>query len=83
MVGFLEKQLDHAHHQLDVKDRQIEALLERDRETNILIQGLQQSLTGVVNALPSPRERMREDRPVHRDVQGDNSHQSPPRDALQ
>jgi hypothetical protein len=55
LTDFLKKQLERAEHQLDVKDRQIEALLERDRETNILIQGLQSSLTGVVNALPSSR----------------------------
>ncbi len=48
MVEFLKRQIE-------VKDRQIDALLERDRETNILIQGLQGSLSGVVNALPSGR----------------------------
>lgn len=55
IVDFLKRQLERAEKQLDVKDRQIEALLERDRETNVLIQGLQASLTGVVNALPTPR----------------------------
>ena len=55
IVSLLKKQLERAEHQLDVKDKQIDALLERDRETNILIQGLQTSLTGVVNALPSGR----------------------------
>jgi hypothetical protein len=53
LVDFLTKQLERAERQLDVKDKQIDALLERDRETNVLIQGLQTSLTGVVNALPS------------------------------
>ena len=48
IVEFLKKQLE-------VKDTQIAAMLERDRETNILIQGLQTSLTGVVNALPGSR----------------------------
>lgn len=57
---FLEKQLDRAHQQLDVKDRQIDALLERDRETNILIQGLQTSLTRVVEALPDGRRDLRD-----------------------
>jgi len=55
IVSLLKKQLERAEHQLDVKDKQIDALLERDRETNVLIQGLQTSLTGVVNALPSGR----------------------------
>lgn len=45
IVEFLKKQLE-------VKDRQIESLMDRDRETNVLLQGLQTSLSGVVNALP-------------------------------
>lgn len=57
-VAFLEKQLDRAHQQIDVKDKQIDALLERDRETNILIQGLQGGLTRLLNRLPG---RQRED----------------------
>jgi hypothetical protein len=61
LVELLQKQLDRAQHQLDVKDKHIDALLERDRETNILIQGLQTSLTGVVNALPSGRRDGRND----------------------
>jgi hypothetical protein len=61
IISLLKRQLERAEHQLDVKDKQIDALLERDRETNILIQGLQTSLTGVVNALPSGQ---REDRNV-------------------
>ncbi len=52
-VVFLEKQLDRAHQQIDVKDRQIDALLERDRETNVLIQGLQGGLTRLLHRLPS------------------------------
>ena len=52
-VAFLEKQLDRAHQQIDVKDRQIDALLERDRETNVLIQGLQGGLTRLLHRLPS------------------------------
>lgn len=54
-LELLKTQLDRAQQQLDVKDRQIDALLERDRETNILIQGLQTSLTKVVEALPDGR----------------------------
>ena len=52
MIDFLMKQIDTKDQQLAVKDRQIESMLERDHETNILIQGLQTSLTGVVRALP-------------------------------
>ena len=33
------------HEQIKVKDTQIAALLERDRETNILVRGLQQMLS--------------------------------------
>ena len=65
IVSLLKKQLERAEHQLDVKDKQIDALLERDRETNILIQGLQTSLTGVVNALPGGRrERFSPEQPA-------------------
>lgn len=54
-LDLLKTQLDRAQQQLDVKDRQIDALLECDRETNILIQGLQTSLTKVVEVLPDGR----------------------------
>jgi hypothetical protein len=54
-ISFLERQLDHAHAQITVKDRQIDALLERDRETNILIQGLQGGLTRLLQTLPGRR----------------------------
>lgn len=73
IVELLKKQLERAERQLDVKDRQIDALLERDRETNVLIQGLQTSLTGVVNALPSGRREERHDAhryPPRHDEQG-------------
>jgi hypothetical protein len=56
-ISFLEKQLDLAHQQIGVKDRQIDALLERDRETNILIQGLQGGLTRLLQTLPGRKER--------------------------
>lgn len=52
MIEFLKKQIDIKDQQIAVKDEQIGAMLERDRETNILIQGLQTSLTQVVYALP-------------------------------
>lgn len=55
IVVLLKTELDRAHKQIDMKDQQISALLERDRETNILIQGLQSTLSNVANALPSGR----------------------------
>ena len=55
MIEFLKKQIDIKDQQIAVKDEQIGAMLERDRETNILIQGLQTSLTQVVHALPHPK----------------------------
>lgn len=54
MIEFLKKQIDIKDQQIAVKDQQIGAMLERDRETNVLIQGLQTSLTQVVHALPRP-----------------------------
>jgi len=66
-----------------VKDRQIESMLERDRETNILIQGLQTSLTGVVRALPGARHDGRDPFQHHDPRRGDNSDVPKSRDALQ
>lgn len=83
MVEFLMKQIETKDQQLAVRDRQIESMLERDHETNILIQGLQTSLTGVVRALPGTRQDEREPfRPYDRS-HGDNSQTPPTRDALQ
>jgi hypothetical protein len=51
-VAHLERQLevtrderDFLREQIDRKDRTIEALIERDRETNHLVRGLQEMLT--------------------------------------
>jgi transposase len=83
MIDFLMKQIDTKDQQLAVKDRQIESMLERDHETNILIQGLQTSLTGVVRALPGARV-MGQDHLRHHDLgHGDNSETPQPRDAIQ
>ena len=79
IVELLKRQLERAERQLDVKDRQIDALLERDRETNVLIQGLQTSLTGVVNALPSGRRENRQD--GHHYPQRNDDRDLPVRDA--
>ena len=79
LVEFLKKQLERAEKQNDVKDRQIDALLERDRETNVLIQGLQTSLTGVVNALPAGRREERHE--PHRFTQQHSEQETTIRDA--
>jgi hypothetical protein len=83
MIDFLIKQTDTKDQQLAVKDRQIEAMLERDRETNILIQGLQTSLTGVVRALPGARQDEREQFHQHDRSRVDNSETPQSRDAVQ
>jgi hypothetical protein len=44
-VGHLEGENEFLKGQIGVKDKTIEALLERDRETNHLIAGLQKMLT--------------------------------------
>jgi hypothetical protein len=59
---FLRKQIDVKDGQLSVRDKTIEALLERDRETNILVNQLQRMLAPM---LPQPAEPRQEnaDRP--------------------
>jgi hypothetical protein len=59
-VAQLEHQLeiarderDFLREQINRKDRTIEALIERDRETNFLVRGLQEMLTPL---LPSRRQ---------------------------
>jgi hypothetical protein len=44
-VAHLERERDFLREQIDRKDRTIEALIERDRETNVLVRGLQEMLT--------------------------------------
>jgi len=46
---------EFAREQIRTKDKQIEALLERDRETNILVRGLQQMLSPLLG-VPRPRD---------------------------
>ena len=48
IVDFLKEQVRVKDEQIKVKDEQIVSMLERDRETNILIKGLQTSLTNTV-----------------------------------
>lgn len=68
-VAQLERQLeavrderDFLREQIDRKDRTIEALIERDRETNFLVRGLQEMLTPL---LGGRRQDMREDHQAH------------------
>ena len=66
-VAHLERQLevarderDFLREQIDRKDRTIEALIERDRETNVLVRGLQEMLTPLLGG-----GRRREDPPTY------------------
>lgn len=42
--AFLRDQIARKDHQIEQRDNQIEAMIERDRETNILIKGLQERI---------------------------------------
>jgi hypothetical protein len=55
---FLREQIKVKDGQIALKDQQIGAMLERDRETNILVQGLQKMLTPFLGAprRPDPEE---------------------------
>ena len=52
----LRDDIDFLRNQVHTKDSQIEALLERDRETNFLVQGLQQMLSPLLGA-PKTRDQ--------------------------
>lgn len=65
LVAGLEREVERAledrtflREQIATKDKQIEALLERDRETNILVRGLQQMLSPL---LGTPRREVPDD----------------------
>ena len=49
-VGALERETEFLREQIGVKDTQIAALLERDKETNFLIRGLQTMLAPLLGA---------------------------------
>jgi hypothetical protein len=49
-VEVLERENAFLRDQVNKKDQQIEALLERDRETNVLVQGLQRMLAPLLGA---------------------------------
>lgn len=64
-VELLEREVEQAkdereflREQIDRKDKTIDSLIERDRETNILVRGLQEMLTPLLSGPrrePSPR----------------------------
>ena len=54
-VERLESENEFLRGQIGVKDKTIEALMERDRETNHLIAGLQKMLTPLLAVLRTPR----------------------------
>jgi len=63
LVDFLKEEIRVKNKQLEVKDTQIAAMLERDHETNVLIRGLQNQLgdtfamlTGKANSETKNRE---------------------------
>ncbi len=60
-VAFLRTQLDRKDHQLGQRDNQIEAMIERDRETNILIEQLQRRIP----MLPQSTRHETEPNPAH------------------
>jgi len=55
-VERLEAENAFLRNQIDKKDQQIDALIERDRETNVLVQGLQRML-GPLLGLPGQNQR--------------------------
>jgi hypothetical protein len=63
-VALLERAVEQSkdereflHEQIDRKDKTIDSLIERDRETNVLVRGLQEMLTPLLSA---PRHEPRE-----------------------
>ena len=68
--AFLRDQIGRKDHQIEQRDGQIEAMIERDRETNILIEQLQRRIP----MLPPSERRGDEARPMqHRDVPDDDA----------
>ena len=65
-VEVLERENAFLRDQVQIKDQQIGALLERDRETNFLVQGLQRMLAPL---LGGPRQ----DEPRHDEVSRDGA----------
>lgn len=68
MLDFLKEQLRVKDDQIKVKDEQIAAMLERDRETNILIRGLQDRIGEAFGLLVSGNRNAKDiDSPVRQD----------------
>lgn len=59
LIDFMKEQLKVKDEQIRVKDEQIAGMLERDRETNILIRGLQDNLGEVFGLLMSGKPQTR------------------------
>ena len=57
MLDFLKGQITVKDDQIKVKDSQIAAMLERDRETNFLIRELQTQLSSTVQLIAGASER--------------------------
>ena len=63
--AFLRDQINRKDHQIEQRDTQIESMIERDRETNILIEQLQRRIP----MLPQAERREGEARPIpHTDM---------------
>lgn len=63
--AFLRDQINRKDHQIEQRDTQIESMIERDRETNILIEQLQRRIP----MLPQAERREEEARPMpHTDM---------------
>ena len=62
---FLRDQIDRKDHQIEQRDTQIEAMIERDRETNILIEQLQRRIP----MLAQPERRADATPMPHTDIQ--------------
>ncbi len=59
-VELLERENAFLRDQVNIKDQQIGALLERDRETNFLVQGLQRMLAPLLGAPRTDETRQNE-----------------------
>src|SRR5665213_683575 len=65
--AFLRDQIGRKDHQIEQRDTQIEAMIERDRETNILIEQLQRRIPMLQQSEPPPDAM-----PIsHKDVPGE------------
>jgi hypothetical protein len=82
MVDFLKGQINVKDEQIKVKDTQIAAMLERDRETNFLIRELQTQLSNTFRLVAGSREDVSREsvqygKPVYADHQTQDSVENP------